>query len=122
MAKLISNLERRHRRVRSRLRGTTSRPRLSVFRSNKYLYVQLIDDNQGVTLAAADTREMVDKKKSPTTIHGRKSQEAFQLGEELGVLAKKKKITEVCFDRGGYRYAGRVRAVAEGARAAGLKF
>jgi len=103
-------------RIRGKISGTAERPRLSVFRSNKEMYVQLIDDTKGVTLAAASTR---DKDFART---GNKSEQSKSIGSTLAKKAAEKGITEVVFDRGGYLYHGRVKAVAEGAREGGLKF
>ena len=106
----------RHRRVRSKIQGTSERPRLSVFRSNRYLWLQLIDDTQGKTLASVSEYELFKGKK--------KMLKAEERGEALGVLlAKKAKdmhVKTIVFDRGGYRYHGMVKAVAEGARKDGL--
>lgn len=104
---------RRHGRVRTQIVGTAARPRLSVFRSNKSIYAQLIDDEHGVTLASAS-----DAKAKKDT----KTKRAKDVGVALAKLAKAKKITEVVFDRGGFLYAGRVKALAEGAREGGLTF
>ena len=106
---------RRHRRVRKKLLGTTQRPRLAVFRSNKYLYAQVIDDNQGHTLAAASSKESaIGTSLSVAT--------AAEVGTLLATRAKEAGITSVVFDRGGYPYHGRVKALADAARAAGLEF
>ncbi|MCD8494525.1 MAG: 50S ribosomal protein L18 [Candidatus Pacebacteria bacterium] len=105
--------KRRHARIRSRVHGTAEMPRLSVFRSNKFIYAQLINDDAGVTLAAAS-----DVKETSGTKHER----ATKVGSAIADLAKKNNITRVVFDRGGFLYAGRVAALAEGARAAGLQF
>ena len=99
-------------KVRSKFRS--ERPRLSVFRSNKHLYAQIIDDNLGETLVSASDKRF--KKDSP------KSEIAFSVGSELAKKAIKKGIQKVLFDRGGYKYHGRVKALAEGARKEGLKF
>jgi large subunit ribosomal protein L18 len=105
---------RRHRRVRRRVTGTAERPRLAVFRSNKQIYAQLIDDRAGRTLAAAG---------SPTSPgDGDKKAAAARVGTELATKAKAAGITSVVFDRGGYQYQGRVRALAEAAREGGLDF
>lgn len=109
----IEKRTRRHTRIRTRVTGTAEKPRLSIFRSNKFLYAQLIDDTQGVTLAAAN--DMAAKK-------GSKLERAATVGETIASLAKGKKIDAVVFDRGGFIYAGRVRACAEAARKGGLKF
>ena len=107
-------------RIRRRIRkvsfGTEARPRLSVFRSNKEIYAQLIDDNKGVTLAAASSRdEDVDAK-------GTKSEVATNVGKAIAEKALKLGVETVAFDRGGNLYHGRVKSLAEGAREAGLKF
>jgi len=104
--------EHRHERVRKKVRGTDARPRLSVFRSNRYLYVQVISDDGGRTLAAAST---------VTTGKGNVGS-AQQLGKDIAERCKALSIAEVVFDRGGYKYHGRVRALADAAREAGLKF
>jgi large subunit ribosomal protein L18 len=104
---------RRHARVRSKVSGTEQRPRLSVFRSNKALYVQLIDDVNGNTLAALDDRTL--SKGTPT-------EKAQELGALIAKKAQEKGIESVVFDRGGYLYAGRIKMLAESARNAGLNF
>ncbi len=100
-------------RVRGKIFGTKSRPRLAVFRSNKYIYAQLIDDEGKVTLASATSLQTDSKVKMEA---------ATKTGEKLAENAKKQKISEVVFDRRGYRYHGRVKALAEGARKGGLIF
>jgi len=102
----------RHGRVRAKVFGTKKRPRMSIYRSLNNCYVQLIDDDIGKTLIAFDDRK----------IKGNKTKRAEELGKKIAQLAKDKKITSVVFDRGGFKYQGRVKAVAESARAAGLKF
>ena len=105
-------------RVRSKVRGTSQRPRLSVFRSLKHIYAQIIDDQKGVTLVAASEKDL-----SPASLKGKtKTEKAKLVGLALAKKALKKKITQVAFDRGPYRYHGRVKALAEGAREGGLKF
>jgi large subunit ribosomal protein L18 len=107
---------RRHLHVRKRVTGTAARPRLSVFRSNSHIYAQLIDDVAGHTLAAASSRDAgVGSDDGKTAV-------AAQVGKLLGERATKDGITSCVFDRGGNRYAGRIAALAEGAREAGLKF
>ena len=106
----------RHARVRSKITGTDKRPRLDVFRSNCYIYAQLIDDVNGVTLAAASSNEK-DFGENAGNCEGAK-----KVGQLLAERAAKKGITEVVFDRGGYIYHGRVKELAEGAREGGLKF
>jgi large subunit ribosomal protein L18 len=107
---------RRHRRVRGKLFGTAERPRLVVHRSNKGISAQLIDDMEGTTLAAAS---WVQLKKS---FKGTKTEQASEVGKLLAQKAKTAKIEQVVFDRAGYLYHGRVKALAEGAREGGLKF
>lgn len=102
--------ERRHRRIRARVSGTAVRPRLAVFRSNKHLYAQLIDDVKAVTLAQANDTE----------IKGKKEDLATALGELIATRAKAKSIKSAVFDRGGYQYMGRIKALADGARKGGL--
>jgi large subunit ribosomal protein L18 len=103
-------------RIRKIVSGTAAKPRLSVFRSNKEIYAQLIDDVNGVTLLTASSREKgVDSK-------GTKLEIASAVGKLVGEKALKAGIENVTFDRGGYLYHGRVQSLAEGARAAGLKF
>lgn len=103
----------RHGRVRSRVSGTAERPRLSVFRSNKALYIQLIDDVNGKTLASCHTREVAK---------GNKTEKGAELGKLIAKKAAEKGITTVVFDRGGYLYHGRVKAIADAARESGLIF
>ena len=108
--------ERRHRRVRGKVAGTAVRPRLAVFRSNKGIFAQLIDDESGRTIAGAS---WLGLKKS---FKGDKSEQAAAVGKALAETAKKSGIESVVFDRGGYLYHGRVKALAEVAREGGLKF
>ena len=109
--------DRRHRRVRKKVSGTSERPRLAVFRSNKHIYVQAIDDVSGRTVAAASTMEASLRSGSTGTVDA-----ARQVGKLVGERAKAAGIAAVVFDRGGYQYHGRVAAVADGAREAGLEF
>lgn len=109
----------RHRRVRAKIQGTASRPRLSVFRSSKYIYASLINDVEGKTLVSANNR---DDKLELTKTKFPKVEVAGLVGELLAKKAKAAKIDEVVFDRSGYRYIGRIAAVATGARKGGLKF
>ena len=108
----------RHYRIRNKVSGTALRPRLAVFRSNKHIYAQVIDDIAGNTLVAASTMEaeIASKVEHTSTVEAAKA-----VGEAIAKKAMDKGITEVVFDRGGYLYTGRVAEVAEGARAAGLK-
>jgi large subunit ribosomal protein L18 len=108
--------ERRAHRVRSKITGTAERPRLSVFRSSKHIYAQLIDDLNGVTVAAASTAA---KSKAA---YGGNVKAAAAVGQKLAEAAKAKGITQAAFDRGHYRYHGRVKALADAARKGGLKF
>lgn len=121
ITKIDKNSERikRHKRIRNKISGTPERPRLSVFRSTKHIYAQIIDDVNGVTLVAASTMEksIADAVKEMT-----KSEQAKFVGAELGRRAVEKGVTTVVFDRSGYLYMGRLEALAEGAREAGLQF
>jgi large subunit ribosomal protein L18 len=103
-------------RIRGKVTGTATRPRLSVFRSNRDIYVQLIDDAKGTTLAAASTRD------KDFARNGNKTEQGKEVGKAIAAKAAGHGISEVTFDRGGYLYHGRVKAVAEGAREGGLKF
>ena len=106
----------RHKRVRGKISGTPEIPRLDVFRSNAHIYAQIIDDVNGVTLAAASSNE-----KGFEGL-GSNSEAAAKVGKLLAERAKAKGIENVCFDRGGYLYHGRVKALADGAREGGLNF
>src|SRR6266850_6847492 len=121
MPKVSSNVVRLriHERIRKRLVGAPERPRLAVYRSNKHIYAQVIDDSKGTTLTAASTLD-VDSKKDVK--HGGNIAAAKAVGKLVAQRAKAKGIETVLFDRGGYLYHGRVKALAEGAREAGLKF
>ncbi len=105
------NKERRHNRIRARVHGTPQRPRLSVYKSNRYLHAQIIDDTKGVTIAAGTTKEWP----------GKKMESARKLGEELAKRAHAAGITAVVFDRGGFRYTGRVATLADAVRQAGIQ-
>lgn len=107
------NRERRHNRIRAKVQGTSERPRLAVYKSNRYLHAQIIDDTKGATLASGSTKEMSKDKKMAA---------AQMLGTELAKRAKAAGISKVVFDRGGFRYTGRVATLAEAARKAGLEF
>jgi large subunit ribosomal protein L18 len=107
---------RRHRRVRGKIRGTDERPRLAVFRSNRGIFAQLVDDGAGVTIAAASWLEL------PKSFKGGKTEQAAEVGKRLAAAAKKAGLESVVFDRGGYLYHGRVKALADGAREGGLTF
>ena len=103
-----------HKKIRSRVSGTGERPRLAVFRSNRYMYAQLIDDTLQITLASASDISLNDKMT--------KVERARTVGKKLAEEAKKKNIAAVVFDRGGFSYRGRVQALADGAREGGLTF
>ena len=111
--------KKRHRRVRLKLTGSADRPRLNVFRSLTQTYAQLIDDSRGQTLVAVST---LDEELRPKTEGLKKVEQAKLVGETLAKRAKASGIEQVVFDRGGYRYHGRVKALAESAREGGLKF
>ena len=111
--------QKRHIRLRSRLSGTAERPRLNVYRSVENIYAQVIDDVKGVTIAAANTKQADIAK----LVEGKTKVEAAKIvGQDIAQKAVALKVTEVVFDRGGYIYTGRVAALADGAREAGLKF
>jgi large subunit ribosomal protein L18 len=119
----LSPRKRRHLRVRARLSGTTDRPRLNVFRSNQHTYAQVIDDSSGHTIVAASTLEPAVREEFKPEDNGhRRVQEASVVGRLIAERAKEQGISEVVFDRGGYKYHGRVKAVAEAARETGLRF
>ncbi|MFA5013784.1 MAG: 50S ribosomal protein L18 [Candidatus Paceibacterota bacterium] len=105
----------RHRRVRAKVAGSDTKPRLCVFRSNNHIYAQLIDDNKKITILGVKDTELGAGKKNKVAA-------AREVGLLVAKKAAEKKISEVIFDRGGYRYHGRVKALAEGAREGGLKF
>jgi large subunit ribosomal protein L18 len=106
-----------HKRIRRRVKGTAARPRLAVFRSLKHIYAQIIDDEKGHTIASASSAE-----KSSATANGGNIAGAKAIGKMVAERAKEKGIKAVVFDRGGYQYHGRVKALADAAREAGLEF
>ena len=115
----LSKTEKRQkikRRVRRNIFGTETKPRLSVYRSNKEIYAQIIDDNSGVTLASASSRE------KGVSVEGTKTEVSVSVGKALAAKAVAKGIETVVFDRNGFVYHGRIKALAEGAREGGLKF
>ena len=119
MRKIKDKIRRRLRRkmrIRKRVRGTAEKPRMSIFKSNRYVYIQVIDDNKGFTIASASNKEK-ELNSIKSTV-----KEIHQLGEAIGKRLKEKKITNVVFDRNGYRYHGVVKAVADGARKSGIIF
>lgn len=111
--------ERRHTRVRTRILGTAERPRLNVYRSLSDIYVQVIDDGLGKTIVAASS---IDRELRDQLSGMNKTEQARKVGQEVAVRARAKGIHKVVFDRGGYRYIGRVKALADGAREGGLEF
>lgn len=111
------NRIKRHKRVRAVIIGTTDRPRVSVFKSKKHVFVQFIDDKSGKTILS---NKVVSDKKSK--LKGTKTDKAAKIGEVLAEKAKEVGIKEVVFDRGGFKYHGRVKAVADGLRKGGIKF
>jgi len=108
--------EQRRLHVRKTLSGTPEKPRMTVFKSNRYLYVQVVDDSAGATLASASTLEE-SLKEIKRNVEG-----AAKLGEEIGKRLKEKSVSTVVFDRNGYKYHGIVKAIADGARKAGIAF
>ena len=120
--------EMRHKRVRAKIKGTAQKPRMSVFRSNRHIFLQLIDDEKEKTIASAGDFQpkagppRAGKIPKKGKIKMTKTKLAFEVGKTLAESAKKKKIKTVIFDRGGYAYHGRVKAAAEGAREGGLIF
>lgn len=125
-SKTLTPRKRRHARVRAKIFGTAERPRLFLFRSHKHVWAQIIDDRKGATLAAASDVEKKGssggRKSEATEVGNRKTERAAKAGKALAEKALSLGVKEVVFDRGGYKYHGRVKALAEGARAAGLKF
>ncbi len=118
--RLAERREKKLTKVRSNVQGTSQKPRLSVFRSAKHIYAQLIDDANGKTLAAVSTKtkEIQEEVKNAKT----KTEKSLVVGEQLGKIAVQNGILSVAFDRGYYRFHGRVKALADGARKAGLNF
>ncbi len=113
MFKKVLRRNKRIKKIRSKISGTASRPRFAVHRSNQHIFAQLIDDNSGKTILALSDLKIAK---------GTKSEKAKQVGEEIAKIAKSKKITEAVFDRRGFKFHGRIKELAEGARAGGLNF
>ncbi len=109
----VEKRTRRHARIRARVVGTEARPRLAVFRSNRFIYAQVINDESGVTIAAADSRALTTKGSADR---------AKEVGALIAKKVQEKGITSVIFDRGGFQYQGMIAALADGAREAGLSF
>ena len=124
MKKTTTPRKQRHARIRAKVKGTSDAPRLFVFKSNKYTYAQLIDDAKGsVVLASVELKDLNNlAKEKQEEAMSRKVSNAYKAGLLIAKYAKDKNIAKVVFDRGGYKYHGRVKGVAEGARAGGLKF
>jgi large subunit ribosomal protein L18 len=118
--KYMTRRQRRHRRIRKKISGTAERARLAVFRSNQHIYAQVVDDTKGIVLAAASDLKLGDVQAAEGETRG--VSRAKAVGRELASRAKEKGVESVAFDRGGYKYHGRVAALAEGAREGGLKF
>jgi large subunit ribosomal protein L18 len=118
--KNAENHQRRHARIRAKIAGTAERPRLAVYKSNRYLHAQIIDDTAGKTLLAGSTKVVAEKGKKGK--EAKKMDAAKALGLDLAKRAQAAGITTVVFDRGGFRYTGRVSMLAEAAREGGLKF
>ena len=114
--KQLATKDRRKKRVRAKVSGTSERPRLSVFRSNKGFYLQIIDDSKGITLASAHSKELKGEPKTNNI------EQAVKLGQLLAKKAKEKKIEKLVFDKSAYRYHGRVKAIADAVREAGIEF
>lgn len=106
------NRQLRHKKIRRKVTGTNSRPRLTVYRSSQHILAQIIDDSQGKTLAAAGDYKLT----------GTKKEKAYNVGKQIAVVALKLKIKDIVFDRGGFLYQGRIAEVARGAREGGLNF
>jgi large subunit ribosomal protein L18 len=117
MKRKINSRKIRHKRLRAKIKGTANCPRLSVFRSNSHIYAQMIDDENGKTLFSSSDFELKSKSKGAGKMEDSKS-----VGKLMAKKAAEKKIEAVVFDRGGYKYHGKVKAIAEGAREGGLKF
>jgi len=127
MLKKQEKRARRHKRIRAKILGSVKTPRFCVFRSNKHIYGQLIDDNKGKTLVNVSDKGMKVKSAGKKTAEGEvklsgKIAAAFEVGKIVAQKAIELKIDKVVFDRGGYKYHGRVKALADGAREGGLKF
>lgn len=116
-AKKVLRRKRIQRRLRTRIQGTSDKPRLSVFRSNKQIYAQIIDDAEGQTLASCSSRSKELNLQAVSRI-----EQSREVGKQLAAVAKEKGIELVVFDRSGYKYHGRIKALAEGAREGGLNF
>jgi len=114
--KKIEKRRRRSSRIRSKINGSSLKPRLNVFKSNRFLYIQIIDDSKGCTLVSASNRDLVKK------VNNNNIQTAFDIGKIIAKKALEKKIKQVVFDRNGYKYHGKIKSLADGARDGGLNF
>lgn len=114
--------QRRHKKIRARINGTAQRPRLCVFKSSQHIYAQLINDEKNNVLVLVSDFNIKKSSKHSETKRGNKEDSAFEVGKLIAEKAKELKITEVVFDRGGFIFHGRIKAVADGAREGGLKF
>lgn len=112
----LTKAKKRALRVRSKMTGTANRPRVSVFRSNRYIFIQAIDDVAGKTIASAHTKHVAEDKKAKT-----KTEKAAATAAKLAAELKKQKVSQAIFDRGSYRYHGRVKSVAETLRSEGIR-
>ncbi len=112
----------RHLRVRKKVYGTSERPRLAIFRSNRYIYAQIIDDDRGLTLVSASSLEKGFREKYSDKKSLKNKDIAAEIGKLIAERAKEKGITKVVFDRGGFKYHGKIKALADAAREAGLEF
>ena len=119
MNKKLDKRIRLKKKIRTKILGTTTRPRLSVFRSNQFIYAQIIDDASHTTVVSASD---MPTKKTASKMAGTKTERAIKVGEEVAKASKTKGIKQVVFDRNGFKYTGRVKALADSARRAGLEF
>ena len=115
--KKLTGRSKRKKRIKKKIYGDAKRPRVSIFRSNKYIYAQVVDDEKGRTITSVSDEKLALRKKKVTRVD-----RAFKVGEKLAGLLKKKKLKQIVFDRSGYKYHGRVKAVAEGLRKGGIEF
>lgn len=122
IAPKTANRNRRHKRIRARVKGTEARPRLAVFRSNKFLYAQIINDDAGTTLVNATSMTGKGKGKEKKSSKEKGMALAVKVGKEIATKAKAKGVSKVVFDRGGFIYTGHIKAFADAAREGGLEF
>lgn len=124
MLKKHQKRQTRHKRIRAKIKGTIEKPRLCVFKSLNHIYAQIINDEEGKTIISANDKTLLKKslKSSKEKKYSGKTEIAYEVGKLIAKSAKEKKISKVVFDRGGYKYHGRIKALAEGAREEGLSF